>query len=75
MRQLENTVYRAIVLARTRLICTPHDFPAISGVTAPVAMPGDSPVETPPDHAASDQMVGVAAPASHAAAPANRQPR
>jgi DNA-binding NtrC family response regulator len=35
VRQLENSVYRAIVLADGPYL-TPHDFPAISGLTAPI---------------------------------------
>jgi DNA-binding NtrC family response regulator len=35
VRQLENAVYRAIVLADAPFL-QPHDFPAISGVAAPV---------------------------------------
>ncbi len=34
VRQLENTVYRAVVLADGPLL-VPHDFPAVSGLTAP----------------------------------------
>jgi DNA-binding NtrC family response regulator len=34
VRQLENAVYRAIVLADAPFL-QPHDFPAISGVLAP----------------------------------------
>ena len=42
VRQLENAVYRAIVLADAPYL-QPHDFPAISGVAPPVA-----PAESPP---------------------------
>ncbi len=35
VRQLENTIYRAIVLADAPLL-QPHDFPAISGVAMPL---------------------------------------
>ena len=38
VRQLENAVYRAIVLADTPWL-QPHDFPAISGVSAPLDAP------------------------------------
>jgi len=42
VRQLENTVYRAIVLADAPYL-QPYDFPAISGVQAPIeAMPSAS---------------------------------
>ena len=47
VRQLENAVYRAIVLADAPYL-QPHDFPAISGMSAPVAMAGDRAVETAP---------------------------
>ncbi|MDP0919369.1 hypothetical protein Q6272_30420, partial [Klebsiella pneumoniae] len=42
VRQLENTVYRAIVLADAPYL-QPFDFPAISGMAAPVEA-----VSTPP---------------------------
>jgi len=46
VRQLENTVYRAIVLADAPYL-QPYDFPAISGLQAPIeAMPSAS-VTTP----------------------------
>jgi DNA-binding NtrC family response regulator len=35
VRQLENTIYRAIVLADAPFL-QPHDFPAISGVAMPL---------------------------------------
>jgi len=35
VRQLENTIYRALVLADSPML-QPHDFPAISGVAAPL---------------------------------------
>jgi DNA-binding NtrC family response regulator len=41
VRQLENAVYRAIVLADAPYL-QPHDFPAISGVAPPVA-PAENP--------------------------------
>ena len=56
VRQLENAVYRAIVLADGPYL-QPHDFPAISGVSAPAAElagPGSD----------DDAMIGVAAPAA-----------
>lgn len=40
VRQLENAVYRAIVLADAPYL-QPHDFPAISGLTAPLAALGE----------------------------------
>jgi DNA-binding NtrC family response regulator len=50
VRQLENAVYRAIVLADAPYL-QPYDFPAISGVAAPqplaVAAPGFSPPNLP----------------------------
>lgn len=59
VRQLENAVYRALVLADSPLL-QPHDFPAISGVAVPLdatseAMPTpDSPVGEAPA-ASSDE--------------------
>ena len=47
VRQLENAVFRAIVLADAPFL-QPHDFPAISGVTAP--MPDVVPVATVSTH-------------------------
>ena len=41
VRQLENAVYRAIVLADTPWL-QPHDFPAISGVSAPLDAPAST---------------------------------
>jgi DNA-binding NtrC family response regulator len=38
VRQLENAVYRAIVLADASMLL-PHDFPAISGLQAPMGVP------------------------------------
>jgi DNA-binding NtrC family response regulator len=43
VRQLENAIYRAIILADAPFL-QPHDFPAISGMTAP--MPDAEPAET-----------------------------
>jgi len=57
VRQLENAVYRAIVLADAPYL-QPHDFPAISGVAAP------------PPEAAATAAVGLAAVAADAAAEA-----
>ncbi len=48
VRQLENAVYRAIVLADAPYL-QPHDFPAISGVSAPQPMAHDVAVEPAPD--------------------------
>ena len=64
VRQLENAVYRAIVLADAPYLQA-HDFPAISGVSAPVAMAYDSPVETAPERATPAQA-SASAPVSHA---------
>ena len=50
MRQLENAVYRALVLADSPLL-QPHDFPAISGVAVPLGSmtaPGPSTNASPP---------------------------
>ena len=51
VRQLENAVYRAIVLADGPYL-TPHDFPAISGLVAPA--PAMEPSATPKAAAPSD---------------------
>jgi DNA-binding NtrC family response regulator len=64
VRQLENAVYRAIVLADAPYL-QPHDFPAISGVSAPVAMACDQAVENAPEQSASTHIIGSAAPASN----------
>lgn len=61
VRQLENAVYRAIVLADAPYL-QPHDFPAISGVAAP-----------PPEYVASSPAAASSAVAS-AEAPAADQP-
>ena len=50
VRQLENAVYRALVLADAPWL-QPHDFPAISGVAAPVPE-GRNPASVPVDLAA-----------------------
>ena len=41
VRQLENTIYRALVLADSPML-QPHDFPAISGIAAPLEMPSST---------------------------------
>jgi DNA-binding NtrC family response regulator len=43
VRQLENAVYRAIVLADDPFL-QPHDFPSISGVSVPLPAPSSAPV-------------------------------
>ncbi len=48
VRQLENAVYRAVVLADGPYL-QPHDFPAVSGVTAPT---GEAPAPAEPSDAA-----------------------
>ena len=48
VRQLENAVYRAIVLADQPWL-QPHDFPAISGVTAPLAAVPSAALKGAPD--------------------------
>ena len=58
VRQLENAVYRAIVLADAPYL-QPHDFPSISGVAAP-----------PPEAAAEPAPV-ITVPAATASAPAD----
>jgi DNA-binding NtrC family response regulator len=46
VRQLENAVYRAIVLADAPFL-QPHDFPAISGLALPLAEPTPPPPAPP----------------------------
>lgn len=63
VRQLENAVYRAIVLADAPYL-QPHDFPAISGVAAPppeyVASPSPAPSAiAPAGEPAIDQPVRI----------------
>ncbi|WP_068878403.1 MULTISPECIES: sigma-54 dependent transcriptional regulator [unclassified Phenylobacterium] len=64
VRQLENAVYRAIVLADAPYL-QPHDFPAISGVAAPppeyVASPSPAPsaAAAPAGEPAVDQPVRI----------------
>jgi DNA-binding NtrC family response regulator len=70
VRQLENTVYRAIVLADAPYL-QPHDFPAISGVTTPVALAQDQAAEPAPS---SSESVAAMHGASAFAAPAQDQP-
>ncbi len=62
VRQLENAVYRAIVLADAPYL-QPHDFPAISGVSAPAPMAADQAVEAAPAEQ-SDQAVMISTPAA-----------
>ncbi len=63
VRQLENAVYRAIVLADAPYL-QPHDFPAISGVAAP-----------PPDYVAAPQAPAAGTtPAAEGGPPAADQP-
>ena len=59
VRQLENAVYRAVVLADGPYL-QPHDFPAVSGVSAPAAE-GDasSPAAAPPEPAPGEQPVRI----------------
>ncbi len=47
VRQLENAVYRAIVLADAPYL-QPHDFPAISGVAAPIESAAPTPASLAP---------------------------
>ncbi|MFT4956000.1 MAG: DNA-binding NtrC family response regulator [Brevundimonas sp.] len=53
VRQLENAVYRAIVLADGPWL-QPHDFPAISGVAAPMPEADAAPDAPRAEHALSD---------------------
>ncbi|HTI66599.1 MAG TPA: sigma-54 dependent transcriptional regulator [Caulobacteraceae bacterium] len=57
VRQLENAVYRAIVLADGPYL-TPHDFPAISGLKAPM------PAELPALAGGSDPIAGAGLPSA-----------
>jgi DNA-binding NtrC family response regulator len=59
VRQLENAVYRAIVLADAPYL-QPHDFPAISGVTAPLGLepPAAAEADGRPQAGAGDQAAG-----------------
>ncbi len=60
VRQLENAVYRAIVLADD-LFLQPHDFPSISGVATPLTS-GEAPAANataPASQPAVDQPVRV----------------
>ena len=47
VRQLENAVYRAIILADAPYL-QPHDFPAISGMALPPAQAVPAPASTTP---------------------------
>ena len=67
VRQLENTVYRAIVLADAPYL-QPHDFPAVSGVSMPAAMAHDQAAEPAPAFTPASE------PAMIASAPAGDQP-
>ena len=62
VRQLENAVYRAIVLADAPFL-QPHDFPAISGLAAPL----NAPIPTAD---MGETAVTAAAPALHELPPA-----
>ncbi|MEH6665643.1 MAG: sigma-54 dependent transcriptional regulator [Brevundimonas sp.] len=53
VRQLENAVYRAIVLADGPWL-QPHDFPAISGVAAPMPETGGASDDPRAEHGLSD---------------------
>ncbi len=58
VRQLENAVYRAIVLADAPYL-QPHDFPAISGVMAPPpeAVGAPEPFKLPPLLPSAEQLI------------------
>ena len=62
VRQLENAVYRALVLADSPLL-QPHDFPAISGVAVPlddmVAAPAGDSASAAASHSASADDDGL----------------
>ena len=58
VRQLENSIYRALVLADSPLL-QPHDFPAISGVAMPLtsgAAISHDRAETPHSHDSSEAL-------------------
>jgi DNA-binding NtrC family response regulator len=57
VRQLENAVYRAIVLADSPYL-QPHDFPAISGVKAP-PMAAASAVPAIPAMPSAEQLIAA----------------
>ena len=59
VRQLENAVYRAIVLSDAPYL-QPHDFPSISGIAAPP--PEAAPAPTPAPEAGSAAAADAAAP-------------
>jgi DNA-binding NtrC family response regulator len=58
VRQLENAVYRAIVLADDAFL-QPHDFPSVSGVSAPLATPIAANAHAPSEKEATGQPVRV----------------
>jgi DNA-binding NtrC family response regulator len=61
VRQLENAVYRAIVLADGPYL-TPHDFPAISGLKTP--MPAEFPNQLPAMAGGTDPIAGAGLPSA-----------
>jgi DNA-binding NtrC family response regulator len=71
VRQLENAVYRAIVLADAPYL-QPHDFPAISGVSAPAPQAQDHAVERAPAPGAAPEAQRQAASVSSAAPAASQ---
>jgi DNA-binding NtrC family response regulator len=64
VRQLENAVYRAIVLADDAYL-HPHDFPAISGVLGPPPKPADLATDLIGKPASPPSASGQAEPPSH----------
>ena len=60
VRQLENAVYRAIVLADAPYL-QPHDFPSISGVAAPIETAAPSPAATPETSASPGETAQASA--------------
>jgi DNA-binding NtrC family response regulator len=58
VRQLENAVYRAIVLADAPYL-QPHDFPAISGVKAPPMTAAVEPLPAIPAMPSADQLIAA----------------
>ena len=58
VRQLENAVYRAVVLADGPYL-QPHDFPAVSGVTAPAPGAEAAPASPVAEAPAAEQPVRI----------------
>ncbi|WP_374274892.1 sigma-54-dependent transcriptional regulator [Brevundimonas sp.] len=68
VRQLENSIYRAIILADQAWL-QPHDFPAVSGLAAPLSMPEVQADSTAPEGVAGSPMSALETLASLPPAP------